>query len=150
LHLFSVQLHGMSQGVDQPTTKTEKFFPFFIIKDLIVWSYALMLLLIISYSVPFESFFSFSLFWPYDASGPTPDGIKPEWYFFFVYYPMELLPFWVILLLSTLALAVLFMAPWIFRGTSRKTLRILAVVASLYLVVMTLFGQYIFAFFKGA
>ena len=29
-------------------------------------------------------------------------GIKPEWYFFFVYYPLELLPFWTIVVGMTL------------------------------------------------
>jgi hypothetical protein len=41
LHLLSVQLHGMSQGVDEEAKKKEKFFPFFILKDFNVsyWSH---------------------------------------------------------------------------------------------------------------
>jgi quinol-cytochrome oxidoreductase complex cytochrome b subunit len=80
--------------------------------------------------------------------GSTPGGIKPEWYFFFVYYPLELLPFWVILLASVVLVAILMAAPWIFKGTSRKTLQLLAGLASIYLIVMTVFGEQIYEFYK--
>jgi cytochrome b6 len=149
LHLLSVQLHGMSPGVDRPTGRTEEFFPFFIIKDFSFWGVVFLLLFVVALVLPFESFFTYPLFEAYDAMGSTPDGIKPEWYFYFVYYPLELLPFWLVALLSGAATGVLFAAPWIFRRTSRRTLRILAAAAALYLVVMTLFGQTIYETFRG-
>jgi len=42
-----------------------------------------------------------------------------------------------------------FLAPWLFRGASRRTLSVLAAAAALYLFVMTVFGQQIYEFFKG-
>lgn len=149
LHLFQVQLHGMSQGVDEKPKKTEKFFTVFFFKDLEVWAVAFFALFVLALCVPFESFLPFPLLAPYDPLGATPAGIKPEWYFFFVYYPLEMLPFWVILLLSLVAVVVLFLTPWIFKGTNRKTLRFIALLAAAYLIVMTVFGQDIYEALKS-
>ena len=149
LHLFMVQVHGMSQGVDQPTGKREKFLPFFVLKDFILWGVVFLVLFIVALCLPFEAFFSYPLFEPFDPQGSTPDGIKPEWYFFFIYYPLELLPFWLVMLVTNAALVVLLLAPWIFRGTRRATLRNIALAATAYLVVITIFGEQIYAFFKG-
>ncbi|MBI5093951.1 MAG: cytochrome bc complex cytochrome b subunit [Candidatus Hydrogenedentes bacterium] len=149
-HLLSVQLHGMSQGVDKATNKTEAFFPFFLLKDFSLWGIGFLVMFVLALCLPFESFFSFPLFQPFDPLGSTPEGIKPEWYFFFVYYPLELLPFWFIMLASTVALGGLFMTPWLFRPANRRTLAFLACAAALYLIVMTVFGQNIYALFKGS
>lgn len=149
VHLLSVQLHGMSKGVDKPTGKKEKFFPTFVLKDLTLWGIVFCGMGVLALCLPFESFFDYPLFAPYDALGSTPDGIKPEWYFYFVYYPLELLPFWMIVLGSMLAVGGLVTAPWLLRNTNRATLRVVALGMALYLVVMTLFGQNIYEMFKG-
>ncbi len=147
-HLLSVQLHGMSRGVDEEPRHMEKFFPTFLLKDLSVWGVAFLVLFIIGLCLPFESFFPYPLFEPFDPKGSTPDGIKPEWYFFWVYYPLELLPFWVIIVGSGLLGGVLLATPWIFRNTSRRTLQLLAIAAGGYLVIMTVFGSKIYELFK--
>ena len=149
LHLFSVQLHGMSPGSDSGASRKEKFFPFFIIKDLGLWGVAFLLLFTVALCIPFESFFSFALFAPYDALGATPEGIKPEWYFYFVYYPLELLPFWLVSVLMTGALFGVLAAPWIFKGSSRKTLRFLASILAAYMLIMTLCGDAVYRLFGG-
>lgn len=148
VHLLSVQLHGMSQGVDEPAKEAEKFMSIFIFKDLSVWATAFLILFVLSNCIPFESFLPYPLLAPYNALGSTPAGIKPEWYFYFVYYPLELLPFWVILVASIVITAVLMLAPWLFKGTSRKTLKLLTLAASLYLIVMTVFGEQIYEIYK--
>jgi len=150
LHLFLVQLHGMGQGVDRPTRMSERFFPFFVLKDFSLWGVVFLAVFILALCLPFESFFSYPLFEPYDALGSTPDGIKPEWYFFFVYYPLELLPFWLVMIAQTVVTVGLFFVPWIFKGTSRRVLATIACAAAVYLFVITLFGHQIYVFFKGA
>jgi cytochrome b6 len=149
LHLFMVQLHGMSQGVDKPTMRTERFFPIFALKDFSVWGVVFLVLFVVSMCLPFESFFSYPLFEPFDPLGSTPDGIKPEWYFYFMYYPLELLPFWFVMLVTNGAVVALLLAPWLFRGATRRTLSCIAIAATAYLVIMTVFGQNIYEFFKG-
>ncbi len=148
-HLLSVQLHGMSDGVDEKPRHFEKFFPTFFLKDLRVWGVAFMALFILGLCLPFDSLFSYPLFEPFDAKGSTPDGIKPEWYFFWIYYPLELLPLWVILLFSAALGVVLLATPWIFRDTSRKTLGTLAIGAAAYLVIMTVWGEAIYHLLKS-
>lgn len=150
MHLFSVQLHGMSRGVDRAVKRVEKFFPTFMIKDLTVWGVAFLALFVVALCLPFESFFAYPLSEPFNPLGSTPEGIKPEWYFFWVYYPLEMLPFWLILLMVNGAAVVLVAAPWIFRGTSRKTLRAIAVAVAIYFATITIFGQWIYQMVKGA
>ena len=147
-HLLQVQLHGMSEGVDKKAAKTERFFPVFLFKDLTLWGVFFFILFTLSICIPFESFLPYPLLAPYDALGATPAGIKPEWYFFFVYYPLELLPFWVIILLSGMVGAILVLTPWIFAGTSRKVLGFIASLVSVYLIVMTVFGEQIYHLLK--
>lgn len=148
IHLFSVQLHGMSKGVEEEPQREEKFFPFFIIKDLSVWGIAFMILFIIALCIPFESLYPYPLFEPYEARGSTPEGIKPEWYFYWMYYPLELLPFWLVILCVMIIFVILLGTPWIFRRTNYSTLRLLAVCAGIYLVVITLFGETIYNLLK--
>ena len=147
-HLISVQLHGMSQGVDRPSGKTERFFPVFFFKDLFLWTVVFLALFVVSVCLPFDSLLPFPLLEPYNALGSTPPGIKPEWYFYFVYYPLEMLPYWVILIASFAAVTVLLLTPWIFKDVSRRTLRFIALAATTYLIVMTLFGQQIYHLVK--
>ncbi len=149
IHLFSVQLHGMNKGIPGEVTKTEKFFPFFVIKDFSMWGIVFFILFILALCLPFDAFFSFPLLEPYNARGSTPDGIKPEWYFYMVYYPLEMLPYWLVMLLVNGGIVVLFLAPWIFKNTSIKVLRVLAIAFALYFGIITLFGDVIYHFVKG-
>ncbi len=148
-HLFMVQIHGMSQGVDEKPKKKEMFFPFFLLKDLSLWGAAFLVLGVLALCLPFESFFSFPLFEPYDALGSTPEGIKPEWYFYFAYYPLEILPFWLVSLGMGAGVIALFAAPWALKRSSRRVMRILAMGIGLYLFVITVFGDLIYHLIKG-
>lgn len=143
MHLLCVQLHGMSKGTDKETSKSERFFPFFIMKDFFLWAVVFLGLFTASLCIPFDCFLPYPLLEPYDALAATPPGIKPEWYFFFIYYPLEMLSFPVIVALSNVLMGVLFLTPWIFKGTSRRTLTVVALAATAYLIVMTLFGEQI-------
>lgn len=149
LHLFSVQLHGMNAGTDRPTGKTEKFFPFYALKDFSIWGIAFLILFALGLCFPFDSLSPYPLFQPFDPLGSTPDGIKPEWYFYFLYYPLELLPFWVIGLGMLAIVTGLILTPFIFSHTRRRTLKIIAAAAALYLVIMTVFGHQIYTLVKG-
>ncbi len=149
MHLLVVQLHGMSKGVDKEVTVHEKFFPDFLIKDFSLWAIVFFILFVLAITIPIDSFFPYPLMEPYNPLGSTPEGIKPEWYFFFIYYPMEILPFWIILVASIVLVIILFLVPKIFAGTSRKTLAFLAILAFIYFVIMTVFGESIVTLVKG-
>jgi quinol-cytochrome oxidoreductase complex cytochrome b subunit len=148
-HLFMVQLHGMSQGVEEKPRGTEKFFPFFLLKELSLWGVAFLGIAILALCLPFESFFSFPLFEPYDALGSTPEGIKPEWYFYFAYYPLEILPFWLVSLGMGAAVGGLFAAPWMLKRAGYRATRVIAAGVAGYILVISLLGEQIHYLVKG-
>jgi quinol-cytochrome oxidoreductase complex cytochrome b subunit len=148
-HLLSVQLLGMSQGVDVPATRHEPFFPSYILKDLSLWTVLAFVLVFLALTIPFAAFLPYPLTEPFYALGPTPEGIKPEWYFYFIYYPLELLPFWVVMIGMIIISLGLFFVPWVFHRASRRVLTNLAVAAALYLIIITVFGHEIYRLVKG-
>ncbi|MFQ5746762.1 MAG: cytochrome bc complex cytochrome b subunit [Gemmatimonadota bacterium] len=89
LHLFLVQRHGMSiphgaeDGAGRPPLP---FFPNFFLRDIIGWLTALALLAALAAYLPAE------LGTKADPFAPAPIGIKPEWYFMFMFHTLKLLP----------------------------------------------------------
>lgn len=90
VHLFLVQRHGMSLPL-----KAEKrgenvgslpFWPNFVLREARVW--LVLLGLLISLAV----FFAPSLGRAADLMAPAPPGIKPEWYFLFLFQSLKLFP----------------------------------------------------------
>ncbi|HTP12055.1 MAG TPA: cytochrome bc complex cytochrome b subunit [Bacteroidota bacterium] len=94
-HLILIQRQGMSEplhvesGAEQ---KTMPFFPNFLLRDLLLWLIVLNLLAILAVFFPWE------LGKKADAFAPAPAGIKPEWYFLFMFQTLKYIPgkLWVI------------------------------------------------------
>jgi cytochrome b6 len=91
LHLLLVQLHGISEpdGVKAlpPEKKhTEKFFPTFVLKDVMVW------LLVLNALAVLVGLFPWGLGPEADPFAPAPMGIKPEWYFLAMFQFLKLMP----------------------------------------------------------
>lgn len=88
IHLLLIQIHGMSVpiGLNEEELKKEPFFPDFAIKDFMVWLGIVIILLFLSVFFP----------WPLgdkaDPFVPAPAGIKPEWYFTFMFLTLKLIP----------------------------------------------------------
>lgn len=88
VHLLLVQRHGMSRPLsvaDKPK-RTMPFLPHFMLRDLNVWLLFLAALVTLSFYIPTH------LGEPADPLAPTPIGIKPEWYFLFMFQLLKLLP----------------------------------------------------------
>lgn len=88
IHLLMVQLHGMSipPGHDEKTVKKMKFFPNFLLRDMIGWILAIGVLAALAAIFPWE------LGVKADPFAPAPAGIKPEWYFLFMFQTLKYLP----------------------------------------------------------
>lgn len=147
VHLFFVQLHGMNKE-GFVTKKLEKFFPDFFMKDLILWLCLFFVLLLIAQTLPFDAFLPYPLKAPYIDNSPTPSGIEPEWYFLFLFYPLELFSKTFILILSAVVFLILFLAPVTFKRFSIRVLTIIALVSFIYLFISTCFGKEVVHFLR--
>jgi quinol-cytochrome oxidoreductase complex cytochrome b subunit len=145
VHLFLVQKHGMS--VPGRTTADEEhrvpsmpFVPHFLLRDMVGWYLALALLAALSALFPWE------LGTKADPFASAPEGIKPEWYFLFMFQTLKILPARIgpwegevcgVLFFGLCGLVVL-ATPFIDRGgKSRTTLNLLAALAVVYFIFMT-------------
>jgi cytochrome b6 len=90
LHLFLVQKHGMSVPPGVERRKGLKgsmpFFPHFMLRDLVGWFSALAILAALAAYLPTD------LGQKVDPFEPAPAGIKPEWYFMFMFQTLKYLP----------------------------------------------------------
>ena len=90
MHLYLVQRHGMSVpiGVErQPgPRRTMPFMPDFLLRDIVGWLTALAVLAALAAFLPAE------LGKKADPFAPAPIGIKPEWYFMFMFQTLKYLP----------------------------------------------------------
>jgi quinol-cytochrome oxidoreductase complex cytochrome b subunit len=90
LHVVLVQKHGMSvpPGVRQRggTKGALPFFPNFLLRDLMGW------LVILACLAAMAAFFPAELGKKADPFTPAPAGIRPEWYFMFMFQTLKLLP----------------------------------------------------------
>lgn len=89
-HLLLVQVQGMHEPGgwrDQPAKRRYMpFFPNFILRDLLLWLIVLNVIAILAVLFPWE------LGHKADPTEPAPAGIKPEWYFLFMYQALKYFP----------------------------------------------------------
>jgi quinol-cytochrome oxidoreductase complex cytochrome b subunit len=94
LHIWLVQAHGMSvpprfeadaQRVGRPI-RTLPFVPHFVLREAFGWTVALALLAGLSAFYPWE------LGVKADPFAPAPAGIRPEWYFLWMFEGLKLFP----------------------------------------------------------
>jgi cytochrome b6 len=90
LHLYLVQRHGMSVPLDVERSggagRRMPFVPNFMLRDLVGWLAALAMLAALA------AFFPAELGRKADPFLPAPAGIKPEWYFMFMFQSLKYLP----------------------------------------------------------
>jgi len=86
LHVLLVQRHGMSVPPGVEVKRSIKFFPAFLMRDLVGWLAALAILAAMAAFLPAH------LGVKADPFAPAPAGIKPEWYFMFMFQTLKYLP----------------------------------------------------------
>ena len=90
LHVYLVQAHGMSvppsvESGGAPVRRM-KFVPNFVLRDAIGWLAALGMLALLAALFPWE------LGVKADPYAPAPPGIRPEWYFGWMFQTLRMLP----------------------------------------------------------
>jgi len=151
LHLLFVQRQGMHEPERVAALPPEKkkllpFFPNFLLRDALLWLVVLNILLYLAVFFPWE------LGERADPFASAPAGIRPEWYFMFMFQTLKLIPGHVwfmegeVLGIVGFGLAGLawFLVPfWQARGDARKKSRAMTFVgisAVVYIVVLTAMG----------
>lgn len=90
LHVVLVQKHGMSvpPSVERRggALRSVPFLPNFLLRDLVGWLCALTIL------AAAAAFFPAHLGAKADPFAPAPEGIRPEWYFMFMFQTLKVLP----------------------------------------------------------
>jgi cytochrome b6 len=144
-HLYLVQKHGMSvpdriSAGDERQVPSMPFVPHFLLRDMVGWYLALALLAALSALFPWE------LGTKADPFASAPAGMKPEWYFLFMFQTLKILPPRIgpfegevcgVLFFGLCGLIVL-LIPLLDRGgRSRTALNGLAALAVAYFIFMT-------------
>ncbi len=86
IHVLLVQTLGMSKPIGIKESREISFFPDFILKDAVGWLLILGVIGVICVFLPWEVGLKA------DPFAPTPAGIKPEWYFTFMFTTLKLVP----------------------------------------------------------
>ena len=148
VHVILVQKHGMSvpSSLKDRNLKTMKFIPNFLLRDLIGWILAVGALAALAAIFPWE------LGEKADAFASAPAGIRPEWYFLFMFETLKRIPAKVFVfdgeVVGILAFGIggLFwlIAPFLDTSQSKKRMSrfftIFGVIVVLYIAAMTLVG----------
>jgi len=147
VHVLLVQIHGMHVPQKyEHNHRHMKFFPNFIMRDLVGWILAIGVLAALAALFPWE------LGEKADAFAPAPAGIKPEWYFLFMFQTLKWLPAKILgmdgevlgIMAFNLIALLLFLVPFIDRDPSNRRRRmifnVIGAVALLYIVVLTIVG----------
>jgi len=150
LHLYLVQKHGMSvpPGVERRggATRSMPFVPNFLLRDVVGWLSALAILAALAAFLPAE------LGRKADPFAPAPVGIKPEWYFMFMFQTLKYLPSHILGLegeivgvmgfgLGGLALLLIpFLDRRAARGESSPMFTWIGIMIIVYIIVLTYLG----------
>jgi cytochrome b6 len=150
VHLYLVQRHGMSvprsvEAGGQPVRRMP-FFPNFFLRDLVGWLTALAVLAALAAYFPAE------LGVKADPFAPAPAGIKPEWYFMFMFQTLKYLPAHILGIEGEavgvvgfgIGALVLLLIPFLDRGAARgnpsRVSTLLGVGVIVFIVVLTYLG----------
>ena len=147
-HVMLVQKHGMSvpPSLEGRDLKGMKFVPNFLLRDLIGWILAVGVLAALAALFPWE------LGEKADPFSSAPAGIRPEWYFLFMFETLKRIPPKILAVdgevvgIVTFAIGGLFwlLVPFLDRapreGRLKHLFSAIGLVIVLYIVVMTVIG----------
>ncbi|HEU4389496.1 MAG TPA: cytochrome bc complex cytochrome b subunit [Blastocatellia bacterium] len=148
LHLLLVQKHGMSvpPSVEGKNLKTMKFVPNFLLRDLIGWTLAVGVLAALAAIFPWE------LGEKADPFASAPAGIRPEWYFLFMFQTLKLIPAKILvvdgeivgILVFGLGFLLWVLVPFLDKADAppkrSRLVTIIGVLIVLYIAGMTIYG----------
>lgn len=153
IHLLLVQFQGMSvppplEDIPKEKRKTMPFFPNFAARDALFW------LIILNVIALLAVFFPWELGQKADTLAPAPAGIRPEWYFIFMFQTLKLIPahVWFIegemfgVLVFAVGGIIWFLVPFLDKKANRGEVstwwKWFGVALIIYMILMTIWGYY--------
>ncbi len=150
-HLLFIQVQGISEPEswkDLPESKKKHipFFPNFVLRDILLWLIVLNVLAILAVFFPWE------LGHKADPFASAPMGIKPEWYFLFMFQSLKFFPAKLAMIdgevfgISLFGIAGLlwFLVPlWdskTSKGKRNKIINYVGIGVVLYIIILTVIG----------
>lgn len=149
VHVYLIQKQGMSLPLDLEV-KEEKvrelpFWPNFVFREAIVWLILLGVLLTLSILFPP------SLHKAADLMAPAPEGIKPEWYFLFLFQTLKIFPSKILFVTGDTLAVLLILVFGVFffflplidnrpKETKGKIIALIAVVFIIFAVAMSIWS----------
>ena len=150
IHLILVQRQGMSEPLDTEGSSGEQkkmpFFPNFLLRDLLLWLLVLNLLAILAVFFPWE------LGKKAEPFASAPAGIRPEWYFLFMFQTLKYFPSHIWFLDGEVVGVLLFAGAgflWLlipfwdrkdWRGERSKFINYVGFFVVMYIIVLTTLG----------
>jgi len=151
LHLLFVQRQGMHapeyvEKLPPDKKKMISFFPNFLLRDTLLWLIVLNILLYLAVFFPWEIGEKADMF------ASAPEGIKPEWYFMFMFQTLKLIPAHVLFvegeilgivgfgLIGLVWMLVPFWEKKIRPDNKFDTMTIVGVIGIVFIMVMTIWG----------
>jgi cytochrome b6 len=151
MHLLFIQKQGMHEPdefkkLPESKKKYILFFPDFALKDLLLWVIVFNILIFLALYFPWE------LGNKADAFASAPKGIRPEWYFMFMFQTLKLLPAHILFLEGELFGVVIFGAAglvWMLvpfikikrkEGWKFQPLTLIGIIIVAFIVIMTILG----------
>jgi len=148
-HIYFIQKQGMSLPVEvekkKEDVKSTPFWPNFVYREMIVWLVLVGILVTVAILLPP------SLDKAADLMAPAPEGIKPEWYFLFLFQVLKIMPAKILfisgdtvaVLLFAVVFILFFFLPFIDNKPAErkgKVITIIAYVAIVFAVAMTVWS----------
>ena len=151
IHLILIQRQGISEPlhfekINSQDKKTMPFFPNFMLRDLLLWLIVLNVLAILAVFFPAE------LGHKADPFSSAPAGIKPEWYFLFMFQSLKYFPAYILsiegelvgILLFGAAAVLWLLVPFWDRKSSRsehnRFINYAGLFAVIFIIILTILG----------
>ncbi len=137
VHIGLIMLLGSGVPPGTPVTGSTKYFPDYLLKEIIIWLIGFGLLIAVAVLYPWELGRAYDLANPVE---PAP-GIHPEWYFMFLYQTLKVVPEWLAIIVFGLLFVFWTFVPFLdkkaHRGEKSPVFTYIGVAAILYICFMT-------------
>ena len=151
LHLLFIQRQGIAEPEDwknlpESEKKTIPFFPNFSMRELLIWLIVINILAILAVYFPWE------LGTKADPFASAPIGIKPEWYFLFMFQTLKFIPGKVLfingellgILMFGLGGLLWFLVPYwdtkTKKGSRNKIINYVGIFVITFIIILTILG----------